>query len=54
MLGRMEGKRRRGKQRTRRLDGIADSMGLNLGKFQEIVKDRGAWLAAGVGLGSLG
>ena len=46
MLGKMEGKRRRGQQRTRRLDGITDSMGMNLSKFQEIVKDRGAWHAA--------
>ena len=45
MLGKMEGKRRRGQQRTRRLDGITDSMGMNLSKFQEIVKDRRAWCA---------
>ena len=46
MLGKTEGKRRRGQQRTRRLNGITDSMGMNLSKFQEIVKDRGGWHAA--------
>ena len=42
MLGKIEGKRRRGQQRMRWLDGITDSMHTNLSKFQEIVKNRGA------------
>ena len=42
MLGKTEGKRRRGQQRMRWLDGIANSMDMNLSKFQETVKDRGA------------
>ena len=46
MLGKMEGGRRRGRQRVRRLDGITDEMGVNLGKRQEMVKDREAWHAA--------
>ena len=45
MLGKIEGKRRRGRERMRWLDGITDSMGMDLGKRQEIVKDRGAWRA---------
>ena len=43
MLGKIEGGKRRGRQRTRWLDGITDSMGMNLSKLQEIVEDRGAW-----------
>ena len=46
MLGKIEGRRRRGRQRMRRLDGITDSVGMSLGEFREIVKDREAWRAA--------
>ena len=46
MPGKIEGKRRRGWQRMRWLDGIIDSVGINLSKFQEMVKDRGARRAA--------
>ena len=43
MLGKIEGRRRRGRRRRRWLNGITDAMDMNLGKLQEIVMDRGAW-----------
>ena len=46
MLGKIEGKRRRGQQRMRWLDSITDSLDMNLSKLQEVVKKREAWRAA--------
>ena len=53
LLGKIEGRKRRGRQRMRRLDGIMDSMNMSLSKFQETVKDREAWHAVVHGIKEL-
>ena len=54
MLGKIEGRRRRGRQRMRWLDGLTGSVDMNLSKLWEIVKDEGAWRAAVHGVSKRG